>query len=106
MGMLLQVRDDKVDYLAENIENGLRYLGKAMQCVDEMKQMGGISQQRMDGMGQQRNGGGYDGMSGERRWGNQYGGGYTNRRDYINQGSQMDGMTGNRMPPYVDPMYM
>lgn len=100
MGMLLQVRDDKVDYLAENIENGLRYLGKAMQCIDEMKQMGGISQQRMDGS--------QYGMSGERRWGNQYGGGYTNRRDYNNQGGQMDGMAGNRMPvpPYVDPMYM
>ena len=100
MGMLLQVRDDKVDYLAENIENGLRYLGKAMQCIDEMKQMGGISQQRMDGS--------QYGMSGERRWGNQYGGGYTNRRDYNNQGGQVDGMTGNRMPvpPYVDPMYM
>lgn len=100
MGMLLQVRDDKVDYLAENIENGLRYLGKAMQCIDEMKQMGGISQQRMD-ESQYR-------MSGERRWGNQYGGGYTNRRDYNNQGGQVDGISGNRMPvpPYVDPMYM
>lgn len=96
MGMLLQVRDDKVEYLSENIENGLRYIGKAMQCIDEMKQMGRMGQQRMD----------YDGMSGERRWGNQYGGGYTNRRDYDYRGGRdMGGMGGNRMPPYVDPMY-
>ena len=97
MGMLLQVRDDKVDYLSENIEQGLRYIGKAMQCIDEMKQMGGMSQQRMAG--------GEYGMSGQRHWANQYGSGYSGRRDYDMMTPQ--GMTGQRMPmpPYTDPMY-
>lgn len=94
--MLIQVRDDKVDYIAENIGNGLRYIGKAMQCVDEMKQMGGMSQQRMAG--------GEYGMSGQRHWANQYGSGYSGRREYDEMPPQ--GMYGKRMPmPPVDPMY-
>lgn len=89
MGMMyFQVEEDKVDKIAGHLE-------KALQCVEEMKS-GGMSGQR--GYYGYRN----DGMSGERRWGNQYGGGYTNRRDY----DDMDGgYRGNRMPPYVDPMY-
>lgn len=35
--MIIQITEEKVDNLAENIEKGLRYLGKAMQCVDEWK---------------------------------------------------------------------
>lgn len=37
MGMLYQVIEDKVEYLSENLEKGLRYIGKAMQCIDELK---------------------------------------------------------------------
>lgn len=101
MGMFIfQVEEDKVEKLSENIQQGLRYVGKAMQCIDEMRS-GGMMGQRMGGS----RGGNY-GMMGERRWGNQYGGGYTNRRDY-DYGQEMEGgYSGSRMnPPYVDPMY-
>ena len=103
--MLIQVRDEKVEYLSENLENGLRYIGKAMQCIDEMKQMGGMSQQRMAG--------GEYGMSGQRHWANQYGSGYSGRREYMGGGyggqreydPMAQGMSGQRMPMPPDPMY-
>ena len=36
MGYIIEVTHDKVSDLSENIEKGLRYIGKAMQCVDEL----------------------------------------------------------------------
>lgn len=84
--MYLQIEEDKVEKVSEHIEQGLRHLGKAMSCIEEMKS-GGMMGQR----GGYNRGGDYMGerddmergysQMGERRWGNQYGGGYTNRRD-------------------------
>lgn len=77
MGMMyFQVEEDKVDMVSS-------YLDKAMRCLEEMKSGGQMGQR----FGYNR--GGYMGerdeyvgsQMGERRWGNQYGGGYTNRRD-------------------------
>lgn len=98
MGMVyFQVEEDKVEQVSEHIEQSLRHLGKAMQCVEDMK-AGGMMGQRIG----YRNYGGqmserddYErqyggGQMGERRWGNQYGGGYTNNR--------------YGRVPYVDPM--
>ena len=34
---IIEIKEDKYDDLCENIENGLRFLGKAMQCLDDMK---------------------------------------------------------------------
>lgn len=92
MGMMyFQVEEDKVEKVSEHIEQGLRHLGKAMQCVEEMKSGGQMGQR--GGYYGNRGGGEYMGerddmersyngsQMGERRWGNQYGGGYTNRRD-------------------------
>lgn len=36
MGYIIEVTHDKVSDLSENIEKGLRYIGKAMQCVDDL----------------------------------------------------------------------
>lgn len=36
--MIVKISQDKVHDLSENIGKGLRYIGKAMQCVDEMQQ--------------------------------------------------------------------
>lgn len=36
MGYVIKVTHDKVADLSENIEKGLRYIGKAMQCVDAL----------------------------------------------------------------------
>lgn len=46
MGMMINFSEDKIENLSENIEQGLRYLGKAMQCIDEMRQSGGQMGQR------------------------------------------------------------
>lgn len=102
MGMYVIKNDETVNDLSENIEKGLRYIGKAMQCVDDMKRSC-MSQEKnrypMYPMNQMM--GGYpvypEGMSGERRWSNQYGHGYSGRRD-----NEIPG----HMPPPVDPMYM
>lgn len=36
MGYIIEITQDKVADLSENIEKGLRYIGKAMQCVDAL----------------------------------------------------------------------
>ena len=34
--MMIQITESKMESLSENIRMGLRYLGKAMQCIEEM----------------------------------------------------------------------
>lgn len=34
---MIKITEDKLGTMAENIERGLRYVGKAMQCVDELQ---------------------------------------------------------------------
>lgn len=34
---MIEITEDKVCGLYENIEKGLKYMGKAMQCVEELK---------------------------------------------------------------------
>lgn len=38
MGYMIEITESKVDKLTEHIEQGLRHLGKAMQCVEEWKE--------------------------------------------------------------------
>lgn len=45
--MYFQVEEDKVEKVSEHLEKGLRYIGKAMQCIDEMKQQPGMMGERM-----------------------------------------------------------
>lgn len=33
--MMIEISESKMDKLSEHIEQGLRHMGKAMQCVDE-----------------------------------------------------------------------
>lgn len=42
--MIIEITEDKIQTLSENIEKGLRYLGKAMQCVDELEQQGSMGE--------------------------------------------------------------
>lgn len=44
MGYIVEVSDKKVEKLSEHIEQGLRHLGKAMQCVDEWMQESGMGE--------------------------------------------------------------
>lgn len=95
--MYFKVEEDKVETLSENIEKGLRYIGKAMQCVEAMKEQ--------------------EGMMGQRRWSNQYGSGRIYHRNYPGDpqgnygmrdmpGPEMGyrGSMGYRHPDYQDPM--
>lgn len=34
---MVEITEDKVCGLYDNIEKGLKYIGKAMQCIDELK---------------------------------------------------------------------
>ena len=41
---LIEITETKMDKLSGHIEQGLRHLGKAMQCVDEWMQEGGMGE--------------------------------------------------------------
>lgn len=93
---LIEISSDKVETLSENIEKGLRYIGKAMQCLDEMKQE--------EGMMGERRGGRYG-----NRYGIRYGGRMGMREDGMEDADDMHGrgemgMRGGNMG-YRDPYY-
>ena len=79
---MIEITDKKVEKLSEHIEEGLRQLGKAMQCVEQMMQEGGMGER--EGSSGNR-GGGYGNRYGEREpmGGNRYGNrGYGERMGY------------------------
>lgn len=71
---MIEITDKKVEKLSEHIEESLRSLGKAMQCVEQMMEEGGMGER--EGMPSNR-GGGYGNRYGERepmpRYGNRMG---------------------------------
>lgn len=71
--MMIQIEETKMEKLSEHIENSLKHMGKAMQCVEEWMEEGGMGQR--DG-GSYGNRGGY----GMRNYGNRYGGGSMGNR--------------------------
>lgn len=73
---MIEITEKKVDKLSEHLEQGLRHLGKAMQCVDEWMQEGGIGE-RGGSMG-------YRGGQGGGRYGNRYD--EMEMREYGNRG--------------------
>lgn len=66
---VIEIREDKLSSLTEHVEKGLRYLGKAMQCLDDMQGGGEM-------MGERRSR--YD----REDMGGRYGGDYERPRDY------------------------
>jgi hypothetical protein len=69
MAYMIEITKDKMSDLAENTEKALRYMGKVMQCIDELKNEGGSGMQERMG-----NRGGYYGNRDM-----EYHGGYGNR---------------------------
>jgi hypothetical protein len=61
MEYMIEITHDKVSDLAENVEKALRYMGKAMQCVDDMKSEGGMQERRRGGYGNRSDYGGRGG---------------------------------------------
>lgn len=78
---IIEISEDKVSTLSENIEKGLRYIGKAMQVIDDMGRGGKPEYgERWDDDDEER----YERLriEGGSRYGNRYGsgGGYGMRR--------------------------
>ena len=90
--MIVKISQDKVHDLSENIEKGLRYIGKAMQCVDEMQQ------EDMQEMGERM--GMRQGVRGTGPY-SRYG-----RRDDWDSDMRHDMGMRNDMMRYRDPYYM
>jgi hypothetical protein len=44
MGYLIEITEKKAEKLSEHLEEGLRHIGKAMQCVDEWMEENGMSE--------------------------------------------------------------
>jgi hypothetical protein len=47
---MIQIEEGKMDKLSEHIEQSLRHMGKAMQCVDEWMEEGGMKEHSGYGM--------------------------------------------------------
>lgn len=47
---MVKITEDKLEGLSEHIEQGLRHLGKAMQCVDSWMEEGGFGHRDNYGM--------------------------------------------------------
>ena len=69
---MIQIEEGKMDKLSEHIEQSLKHMGKAMQCVDEWLEDDGMKEHSGYGMR-----GGY-GM--RYNQGGRYGGGHMNQR--------------------------
>lgn len=83
--MMIEISESKMDKLSEHIEQGLRHMGKAMQCVDEW-----MSEK---GMGERR---GYGNRS---SYGSRYGGGsmgYRDDEEWEEMGERYDDEMGER----------
>ena len=66
---IIEITETKMDKLSEHVEQGLRHLGKAMQCIDEWMQESGMGER----------GGNYGNRGGQGGYGSR--GGYGNRYD-------------------------
>lgn len=66
--MFIEITETKMDKLSGHIEQGLRHLGKAMQCVDEWMQESGMGERG----GNYGNRGGQGGYSSRGGYGNRY----------------------------------
>lgn len=70
---MIQIEEKKMDKLSEHIEESLRHMGKAMQCVDEWMMDNGMGERS----GNYGSRGGYVGRGG---YGNRYSGGSMGNR--------------------------
>lgn len=69
---MIEITDKKVNKLSEHIEESLRHMGKAMQCVDAWMQEEGMGQRNgygnRGGYGSRYGGGSSMGYRGEEEW--------------------------------------
>lgn len=82
--MMIEITEDKMDKLSEHIEKSLKHMGKAMQCVDEWLEEGGMGERGSMGYRSGESGRYSRSMMGQRDDYRNYGsrGGYGNRINY------------------------
>lgn len=80
MGYIVEITEKKVEKLSEHIEQGLRHLGKAMQCVDEWMSESGMGE-RSNGYGN-RYGNRYEDMGSRGGYGNRGGMNYRDEDEW------------------------
>lgn len=51
MGYMIEITEDKVEKVSEHIEKALKYMGKAMQCIEMMMDEGEMGEQGERGGG-------------------------------------------------------
>lgn len=71
----IQIEEKKMDKLSDHIEQSLKHMGKAMQCVEEW-----IDESGMGERGGYGNRGGQGGYGGGSSYGSRYGGGSMGQR--------------------------
>ena len=49
---IVEITEDKYEGLAENVEKAIKYMGKVMQCIDEMK--GSMKEEDSSDFGERR----------------------------------------------------
>ena len=72
---MIQIEEKKMDKLSDHIEQSLKHMGKAMQCVEEW-----IDESGMGERGGYGNRGGQGGYGGGSSYGGRYGGGSMGQR--------------------------
>lgn len=77
---IIEITETKMDKLSEHLEQGLRHLGKAMQCVDEWMQDNGMGE---------RGGMNYREHEDYGRYGHPHEGGMGERYPYMYRGGSM-----------------
>lgn len=94
--MMIEITEKKAEKLSEHIEESLRHMGKAMQCIDELMEEGGMGERG----GSYGNRGGYGNRDANTytRYGNRYGerGGYGMRDDDDWEDEEMSERRGRR----------
>ncbi len=78
--MMIEITEKKVEKLSEHIEESLRHLGKAMQCVDEWMSESGMGE-RSGGYGN-RYGNRYEDMGSRGGYGNRGGMNYRDEDEW------------------------
>lgn len=95
---MIQVEEKKMDKLSDHIEQSLKHMGKAMQCVEEWVEESGMGERggNYGGRGDMGYRGGYGNRYGGGSMGSRYGMGYKDEEDEWEDEEMMGERRGRR----------